>query len=89
MATKTKAETQMPLFEGHHVTDHRLNFAGNVELGGDVVREMSLGAEVRLEVVGHVISRGHKEVRDKEGNLVGTVSSSTLVVEGVGLLDGV
>lgn len=80
--------TQLPLFEGHRVTEHRLNFAGNVLLvDSDVVKGMKLGEEIEIVVRGYVSKRGHKALRDGEGNKLGAESSSVLVVQSIQAYD--
>ena len=86
--TEIKSERQLPLFEGHRITEHRLNFVGNVPLiDSDLVKEMKLGGEFELVIRGRVTSRGHKALTDKEGNKLGAVSASTLYIESVSAYD--
>lgn len=75
---------QGALFEGFRVTEHRLNFGGNVLLvDADVIRSAKLGAEVEIVVRGRISSRGHKAQTDSEGNKLGATSSSTLIVQSI------
>lgn len=78
---------QLPLFEGHRVTEHRLNFGGNVPITGEVAKEMKLGAEVTLTIKGYVTSRNHKGLKDKDGNRLGASSSAALIVQSVEIAD--
>lgn len=71
-------------FEGQKVTDYALSFGGNIQIGDpDLVKALTLGAEVTLRIQGHVQSRGHKMKDGKDSK--GAVSSATLVVESVTL----
>jgi hypothetical protein len=81
--------TQLPLFEGVRMTEHRLNFAGNVLLSDpDVVKQMHLKTdEVALVVRARVVKRGHAKIDDKEGNTVGGVSSTTIYITSVSAYD--
>lgn len=79
---------QGSLFEGFRVTEHRLNVGGNIALvDADVIKELKLGAEVELVVRGYISTRGHKGLKDGEGNRVGAVSSSTLIVQSIQAYD--
>lgn len=72
-------------FEGEKITDYRINFGGNVELGDKaVIDALTLNSEVTLIVKGRVTSRGHKmkTAKDSKGS---AVSSSTVVIESVTL----
>lgn len=87
---ESKPLVQMPLFEGLRVNEHRLNFAGNILLTDPaVVKQMHLkNGEVELVIRAKVVSRSHKKLEDKEGNVIGAVSSSTVYVESVTEYDG-
>lgn len=90
MSATAEKTTQMPMFEGYRVSEHRLNFAGNVQLEDpEVIKQMHLkhGAEVVLVVRGTVTARKHRKVTDKEGNDIGLESSSVLTVESITLYD--
>lgn len=79
--------SQLPLFEGHRVTEHRLNFAGNVPVTSEVAKDLKLGAEVTLVIKGYVTTRAHKGLKDKDGNRLGASSSSAFVVQTVEIAD--
>lgn len=73
-------------FEGQKVTDHRLNFGGNIALGDpEVIKALTLNGEAVLVVKGYVAGRGHKMKSGKDGGRSGAVSSSTFIVESVTL----
>lgn len=83
---QAEATTQLPLFEGQRVTDHAINFSGDVAVKEqDLVKAMKLNAEVEVVVRGRIVSRKHGVARDSEGNVIGTKSSSTILVESVEL----
>lgn len=84
-ANKVSVDTQMPLFEGYRVSEHRLVFSGHVKVvEPELLKALKLGAEdIAFVVRGRVQARGHKIDSDKEGNLLGVTSSSTLLVESV------
>ena len=72
-------------FEGVKITDYRLNFGGNVELGDpELIKALALDEEVTLIVKGRVVSRSHKTKTAKDAKST-AVSSSAIVVETVTL----
>jgi hypothetical protein len=84
--TESPKPTQLPLFEGIRVNEHRLNFAGNVLLTDpEVIKQMHLkdGDDVALVIRCRVVSRSHKKKEDKEGNVTGGISSTAIYVESV------
>jgi hypothetical protein len=89
-AEKTAPVTQMPLFEGYRVSEHRLNFAGNILLiDADVLKQMHLkNNDVELVIRGKVVARSHKKLSDKDGNTTGAVSSTSVYVESVSAYEG-
>lgn len=72
-------------FEGVKISDYRLNFGGNVELGDpELIKALVLDEEVTLIVRGRVTGRGHKTKTAKDQKST-AVSSSTIVIETVTL----
>lgn len=72
-------------FEGVKITDYRLHFGGNVELGDkELIDALKLDEEVTLIVKGRVVGRGHKTKTAKDSKS-SAVSSSTVVIETVTL----
>lgn len=88
-AEPEKKPVQGQLFEGFRVTEHRLNFGGNVLIvDADVVKAMKLDSgEVELVVRGYVASRKFKGKKDTDGNKVGAEAMSVLIVESVQIYD--
>lgn len=83
-----KRPSQLPLFEGHRVTDHTLSFSGNVGLEElELVKGLKLDEEVAVIIRGRVASRRHNVVKDEHGNTVKTVSSSTILIDSVTAYD--
>lgn len=73
-------------FEGVKVSDFRLNFGGNVELGDKaLIDALKLDEEVTLVVRGRVRGRGHKMKTSKDGASGSAVSSATIVIDTVTL----
>lgn len=73
-------------FEGTKVTDFRLHFGGNIELGDkDLIDALKLDDDVTLIVKGKVRSRGHKLKSAKDGAKSEAVSSATVVIDTVTL----
>ena len=80
--------SQLPLFEGHRVTDNEVSFGGSITLEDlDLVKSMKLNGEFELVVRGRINTRTHRVKRDEAGNVVKTTSVSNLVVESVTAYD--
>ena len=73
---------QLPLFEGHRVTETRLNFSGNILVDKATAEKMGLGKPITLKVTGRVVSATHRPTKD--GQTLAT-DSRAVFVEGIEL----
>lgn len=79
-------QLKLPTFEGQKVNTARLSFSGNILVEDqELAEQIRLGREVALIVRGRVVSRQHREQRDKENAIVGVVSSGAILVDGIEL----
>lgn len=81
-----EAQLELEGFQGHKVTELRLNFSGNTLVGDpDTAAALRLDGEVELVVTGRVVSSTHRAGRDAGGTKVG--QSVAVFVENVELAE--
>jgi hypothetical protein len=81
-------QMRLPKFEGYSVTEHYLNFGGNIKLADqDVVDAIALGKDVTFVIRGKVVARTHKGKDDEAGNRTGASASSVVVVSSISTYD--
>lgn len=81
-----KVQLELPGFEGHVVSELRLNFSGNtLVVDPDTAAALALDGEVELVVKGRVVSSTHRAARDAGGTKV--AKSAAVYVESVELAE--